>query len=84
MVELASLSEANFLPQQVASVLVVSAQEAREGHGETDVLVDYLRDKSLLLVIDNCEHLVEACAEFAEILLKGCRQVKLLVTSRED
>jgi len=84
MVELASLTEADFLPQQVASVLGVSAQEAREGHGETDVLVDYLRDKSLLLVIDNCEHLVEACAEFAEILLKGCPQVKLLATSRED
>jgi non-specific serine/threonine protein kinase len=84
MVELASLTEADFLPQQVASVLGVSAQEAREGHGETDVLVDYLRDKSLMLVIDNCEHLVEACAEFAEILLKGCPQVKLLATSRED
>jgi predicted ATPase len=84
MVELASLTEADFLPQQVASVLGVSAQEAREDHGETDVLVDYLRDKSLLLVIDNCEHLVEACAEFAEILLKGCLQVKLLATSRED
>lgn len=84
MVELASLTEADFLPQQVASVLRVSAQEAREGYSETDVLVDYLREKSLLLVIDNCEHLVEACAEFAETLLRGCPQVKLLATSRED
>jgi non-specific serine/threonine protein kinase len=84
LVELASLTEVDFLPQQVASVLGVSAQEAREGYSETDVLVDYLREKSLLLVIDNCEHLVEACAEFAEVLLKGCPKVKLLATSRED
>ena len=84
MVELASLTESEFLPQQVASVLGVSAQEARDGHSETDVLVDFLRDKSLLLVIDNCEHLVKACAEFADTLLKGCPNVKLLATSRED
>ena len=84
MVELASLTEAELLPQKVASLFGVSAQKAREGHGETDVLVDYLRDKSLLLVIDNCEHLIEACAKFTEVLLKGCPHVKLLATSRED
>jgi non-specific serine/threonine protein kinase len=84
MVELASLNEADLLPQQIASVLGVSAQEAQEGHNETDVLVEYLRNKNLLLVIDNCEHLIEACAEFTEKLLKGCPNVKLLATSRED
>lgn len=84
MVELASLTEAGFLPQQVASLFGVSAQEAREGQDETVVLVDYLKDKELLLVIDNCEHLVEACAKFADTLLKGCPHVKLLATSRED
>jgi non-specific serine/threonine protein kinase len=84
MVELASLTEADLLPQKVGSLFGVSAQEAREGVGETDVLVDYLQEKSLLLVIDNCEHLIEACATFSETLLKGCSNVKLLATSRED
>lgn len=84
MMELASLTEPDLLPQQAASVLGVSAQEAREGYGETDVLVDYLRDKDMLLVIDNCEHLIQASALFADSLLKGCPQIKLLATSRED
>jgi serine/threonine-protein kinase PknK len=84
LVELAALTEAEFLPQHIASVLGVSAQEAREGRDESDVLVDYLRDKNLLLVIDNCEHLIEVCAAFVEKLMGGCPHVKLLVTSRED
>ncbi len=84
LVELAKLTEPDFLPQQVASVLGVSAQEAGEGQDETDVLVEFLNDKNLLVVLDNCEHLVEACATFTETLLKGCPHVKVLATSRED
>lgn len=83
MVELASLSEADLLPQKVALLFGVSAQEAREGSNETDVLVDYLKEKNLLLVMDNCEHLIDACAQFAETMLEGCSRVKLLATSRE-
>ncbi len=83
LVELASLTEPEVLPGQIAAALGVSAQEASHGRAETDVLVDYLRDKSLLLVLDNCEHLVDACAGFAEELLKDCPLVKVLATSRE-
>ncbi|MET9618586.1 ATP-binding protein, partial [Kitasatospora indigofera] len=46
-------------------------------------LVNYLRDKRLLLVLDNCEHLVEACADLAAELLPACPGVRVLATSRE-
>jgi non-specific serine/threonine protein kinase len=84
MIELASLTEGRLLPQRVAEIFGVSAQEARQGQGETEVLIDYLQDKQLLLVIDNCEHLVEACARFIDRLLNGCPRLKVMTTSRED
>ena len=43
----------------------------------------YLKGREVLLVLDNCEHLIEACAELAERLLSGCPRVRLLATSRE-
>ena len=83
LVELATLNEEEILPDEIASLFGVSAQEARSGIGVTDVLIDYLKDKTLLLVLDNCEHLIEACASFADSLLNGCPNVKILATSRE-
>ncbi|MCX5215416.1 LuxR C-terminal-related transcriptional regulator [Kitasatospora sp. NBC_00240] len=53
------------------------------GPEATTVLVDYMRDKRLLLVLDNCEHLVEACADLAAELLPACPGVRVLATSRE-
>src|SRR5260370_6511896 len=49
----------------------------------TDALVDHLRPKRLLLLLDNCEHLIQACAELAEMLLQACPRLRLLATSRE-
>ena len=46
-------------------------------------IVDYLQDKQLLLILDNCEHLIEACAVLAEQVLGDCLEVTILVTSRE-
>jgi len=83
LVELAALNEDEILPDKIASIFGVSAQEARSGIGVTDVLIDYLNDKTLLLVLDNCEHLIEACARFADSLLNGCPSVKIMATSRE-
>ncbi len=48
-----------------------------------ELLADYLRAKKLLLVLDNCEHLVEACARLAQTLLQAGPEVKILATSRE-
>jgi len=48
-----------------------------------DILSDYLRQKHILLILDNCEHLIEACAQLADTLLKRCPSLKILATSRE-
>src|SRR5207247_1992957 len=48
-----------------------------------DALREALRGWDALLVLDNCEHLVEACARLAEALLRGCPRLRILATSRE-
>jgi predicted ATPase/class 3 adenylate cyclase len=79
LVELAPLSDPALVVQAVASIFQV-----REAAGRSllDLLVDYLQAKSLLLVLDNCEHLVEACAQLAGALLRACPNLKILATSR--
>src|SRR5919112_610533 len=80
LVELAPLSEPELLERAVAQALEVRAQP---GRSLTDVLKDSLRAKTLLLVPDNCEHLIEAVARLAETLLDSCPNLKILATSRE-
>jgi predicted ATPase/DNA-binding XRE family transcriptional regulator len=48
-----------------------------------DMLSDYLREKKILIILDNCEHLLNACAQLADTLLKHCPGLKILATSRE-
>src|ERR671933_786134 len=79
-VELASLSDPNLMPHAVASVLGV--REA-SGRSLTHMLAHHLKPKKTLLVLDNCEHLVESCAAFADALLHACPNLRILVTSRE-
>jgi predicted ATPase/DNA-binding winged helix-turn-helix (wHTH) protein len=79
-VALASLREARLVAQALASALGIVVPAADPVPG----LAAYLRDKSrLLLVLDNCEHLVAAAAELAEQLLQHAPGVHLLATSRE-
>jgi len=80
LVELASLSEPALVPQEVS--LALGLREAQDRH-PTRVLLDHLRTKQILLVFDNCEHLIEACAELAETLERGCPRIRILATSRE-
>jgi predicted ATPase/DNA-binding CsgD family transcriptional regulator len=80
MVELASLADPSLVPQAVASTLGVREQP---GRSPTETLSDYLRTRKVLLVLDNCEHLVEACAKLAEALLHSCPELRILATSRE-
>jgi predicted ATPase/DNA-binding CsgD family transcriptional regulator len=80
LVELAPLANPRRLAQVVASVL--DLQEA-PGHPFDAVLVDALRLRQLLLVLDNCEHLVDACADLVHTLLRACPRVAILATSRE-
>ncbi len=48
-----------------------------------DALVDYLRDRELLLLFDTCEHLIDGCAELAEALLRAAPALRIVATSRE-
>lgn len=78
-VDLASLAGAHVLPAALGSVLALPAsQEAR-----TSQIYSYLSDKRLLLVFDNCEHLVDAAAALVEGILRAAPGVRVLVTSRE-
>lgn len=79
-IELAPLSDPRSVPQAVASALGVKEQG---GGALLDALLRYLRDKTLLIVLDNCEHVVQACAEFAQRVLQTAPNVKLLASSRD-
>jgi predicted ATPase/DNA-binding SARP family transcriptional activator/DNA-binding CsgD family transcriptional regulator len=80
LVELAPLSNPELLPETVAAVLSVRQQS---GALPIATLQETLRDKELLLVLDNCEHLLNACARLAETLLGSCPGLRILATSRE-
>jgi predicted ATPase/DNA-binding CsgD family transcriptional regulator len=79
-VELASLTISDFVPQAITNVLGVRQFSDR---APREVLASYLHEKEMLLILDNCEHLVSACANLAEVLLSNCPSLKLLATSRE-
>ena len=80
-VELASLSDPDLVPQAVAAALSVREQPSRT---LTETLSTHLQSRKLLLVLDNCEHLVEACATFAEALLRSSPELRVVATSRES
>jgi len=79
-VELAPISDPNLVPQAIFSCLGIPEQP---GQTILQLLLDYLRSKKLLLVLDNCEHLIAACAELVEMLLSKAPTVKIIATSRE-
>ncbi|MCB0106576.1 MAG: tetratricopeptide repeat protein, partial [Caldilineaceae bacterium] len=80
LVELAPLSDPTLVPQTI-----ISALGAPEGAGGSTLatLTNYLCTRQALLVLDNCEHLIDTCAHLADALLRNCPQVRLLITSRE-
>jgi predicted ATPase/class 3 adenylate cyclase len=80
-VELAPLPDARLVPQAVASVLGV-VEEA--GRPVQEALVRHVADRTLLLILDNCEHLALAAAEMAKALLQAGPRIKVLTTSRES
>jgi predicted ATPase/DNA-binding winged helix-turn-helix (wHTH) protein len=80
LVELAALSDLRLVPQAVAQALEVKEQPARP---VIETLHDHLASKKLLLVLDNVEHLLEACVQFVDLILRRSPDVAVLVTSRE-
>jgi len=79
LIELARLEDATLLPAAVIGTLGL-----REVPGRTPLgtLVEHLRTRNTLLVVDNCEHLLAACAELADALLRACPSLTILTTSR--
>ena len=80
LVELAALADSRDVPLAVASVLGVT-EEA--GHPLAEALFRFVKDRKLLLILDNCEHLLYACAELAKHLLQAGPDVRVLASSRE-
>jgi predicted ATPase/class 3 adenylate cyclase len=80
LIELASLTD----PSQIipAMAQVFGLQEL-PFNSLMNIVTDYLRDKRCLLILDNCEHLIEACAHLADDLLHHCAGLKILASSRE-
>src|SRR5204863_1326500 len=79
-VDLAPLAAEPLVPQAALTALGLRELSTRPA---LDILTDYLRPRALLLVLDNCEHLVGACARLVDALLRGCPGLRVLATSRE-
>ncbi len=80
-VDLSLVIEARLISQAVANALPLPIKPQDEFTG---ALAQYLQPKRLLLIIDNCEHLIDGCAELAQRLLNSCPGLQILATSRES
>jgi predicted ATPase/DNA-binding CsgD family transcriptional regulator len=80
LVELSALREPELLVQMVAGALGLPEQSRGS---RLDEVLAYLSDRHLLLILDTCEHLIDACAMFAEVVVARAPRVTLLATSRE-
>ena len=80
LVDLAPLSDPQLVTQEI--VLALGLREV-SGRSKLAILSEHLQNRNLLLILDNCEHLVMACAELAGQLLRVCPRLRILATSRE-
>ena len=80
LVELAALSNSDLVPQACLQSLDLIQQS---GILPSSTLLRFLEKKHLLLILDNCEHVIGACTQLADALLKGCPDLHILATSRE-
>lgn len=80
LVELAALTDPDFIWQGVASVFNLRTQM---GMPLQEIVFNFLRAKNLLLILDNCEHLIEECAHIVDQILRSSHQIKFIASSRE-
>jgi predicted ATPase/class 3 adenylate cyclase len=80
LVELAAVSDEDAVAPAICEALEITAQPGRPALG---TLLDALAPQAMLIVLDNCEHLIGACAKAAEAILRSCPRVRLVATSRE-
>ena len=79
-VDLAQVADAGLVSAAVLAAMGLRAPPGRTG---PDAVVEQLRARALLIVLDNCEHVVAECARLAAALLLGCARTRILATSRE-
>ena len=80
LVELAPVADLRLVPDTIAAALGLHESTDRPIQ---DLLLDYLREKHCLLILDNCEHLIHAVAQCVQMVLQRCPEVKILASSRE-
>lgn len=80
LVELAPISEPALAPQALAMILGVREETGRP---LIATLADHLRSRRALVLFDNCEHLIDACARLADDLLRVCSEIRIVASSRE-
>jgi predicted ATPase len=74
------LTDASFIPQTIAAIFGL---RELPNMPILNIVTDYLRAKQLILILDNCEHLIEACAKLSDHLLHTCPHLKIIASSRE-
>jgi predicted ATPase/class 3 adenylate cyclase len=80
LIELAQLANPTYILSAIASTFNV---RELQGLQLIDTVTDYLRGKQLLIVLDNCEHLIETCAQLSDHFLQACPKLKIITSSRE-
>ncbi|MDQ3620089.1 MAG: tetratricopeptide repeat protein [Actinomycetota bacterium] len=81
IIQLAPLTDESLISQSVAAALNIREQPDQEMLG---TLLDFIRNREILLILDNCEHLIRGCALFAETALSHAPKLKIIATSRES
>ncbi|WP_198042209.1 ATP-binding protein [Kitasatospora azatica] len=81
LVELAELGDPSLLAATVAERLELRDQSFR---APIDIVTEYLAEREVLLVLDNCEHLVDDCARFTSAVVRACPRVRVLATGRQS
>ena len=80
LIELAQLADSKYVLSTIASTFHL---REHQGLPLIDTVTDYLRGKQSLLVLDNCEHLIETCAQLSDHFLHACPKLKIITSSRE-
>jgi len=79
-IELESITEPDMIPQTILAAMGIPEQT---GTSNIQFLIEYLQNRKLLLILDNCEHLVDACAKLTQKLVKDAAHIRIISTSRE-
>lgn len=80
--DLARLSDPTLVPNALANLLGLQESGSTQ-LSITDLLINYFRSRTALVIFDNCEHLIESCAQLVTLLLTACEKLSVLATSRE-